>query len=635
MLITIIIAFSLGFSACAKPEVKPDPTVYTVGNTSGNLNNGGTFVEANGWVYYSNYSLKDIIPNPENPEYGTFRMKADGSDRVRLDSAINKGLNIVSDRIYAFDPLLSAKLDGSDIVKVRDTQPFYTDGILVVNDRIIFSDTGKENKLFTIKTDGTELKQLTTLSSKRIDFAKGWVYYSTLSPVSLRKIKLDATEDTLVSDDVGSDFIIVNDSIYYASLKDGSKLYRMDVTGLNPVKLSNLSIGSLNSDNTKLYFIDLADNKIHFANLDGTSEKSLSLNNAVNISIVTGYIYFTDNSEGQNKFRIRMADTFEENTYTVKVADPDPIGTPVIQGIGISNMNLNSGGQFARKDDWVYYAKSDFTTTRGLYRIHPDGTGETKLANVSARNLNIVKEWLYFSNQDASNRIYRIPLVGGEIERVVDIPTFSFIVKDDWIYFAVDDMNLGIRKVKIDGTGLISLTDNHVSGGTLQIADETLYYKESSDGPDVGIFGIGINRSGIKAIGKAVASSMSVDGEWIYYAKRKDAYIEWPYSIHRMKMDGSSDTLLFSVEGFLTVFGVNEGWLYFSNRKSDKGSLMRMKLDGSQRETIIAESPNNIIYGAYILNDKLISVQRHGLDFSQISYFISNLDGSGMIPFAK
>ncbi|MGB7594010.1 MAG: DUF5050 domain-containing protein, partial [Erysipelotrichaceae bacterium] len=233
MLCIIILTLSLGFSACTKPTdkpnddpiVKPDPdenvepnptdTVYIVGNTSGNLNNGGHYVEAGGWIYYSFNRSGDFDPNIQNPEFGTFRMKADGSKRSRFDNAIKRGLNIVGDRIYAFDPILSAKLDGSDIQSVRNMQPFYTNAILVVNDRIIFSDSEKGNTLYKMKTDGSELKLLTTASSKRIDFAKGWIYYSTLNPVTLRRILLNGSQDALVSDDVTDDFIIEGDSIYY------------------------------------------------------------------------------------------------------------------------------------------------------------------------------------------------------------------------------------------------------------------------------------------------------------------------------------------------------------------------------------------------------------------------------------
>ncbi|MGB7595175.1 MAG: DUF5050 domain-containing protein, partial [Erysipelotrichaceae bacterium] len=163
--------------------------------------------------------------------------------------------------------------------------------------------------------------------------------------------------------------------------------------------------------------------------------------------------------------------------------------------------------------------------------------------------------------------------------------------------------------------------------------DEILYYKEWSDGPDMNIKQVGIDGTGSKSIGKIVATTMCVDGDWIYYSRRKDELIEWPNEIHRMKKDGTSDELLKKYDGYLSVFGVNDGWLYYSNRGSEKGSLMRMKLDGSQEETVIPASVNNVVWSAYILSDKLVTVQ--GPYFSEQNFFISNLDGSVLTALAK
>ncbi|TFG83069.1 MAG: DUF5050 domain-containing protein, partial [Erysipelotrichales bacterium] len=153
--ITILLLISLIFSACKKPSNKPDddpiitpdpndnvdplPATYTVGNTNGNLNNGGRFAGADGWVYYS---ASQYIPEVSvlNPEYGLWKVKPDGSQLKKLGSYDTRSLNVYAGRIYFLhNGISSLGLDGTGLIdRIGNVDPVPNQDFLILNDWIVF-----------------------------------------------------------------------------------------------------------------------------------------------------------------------------------------------------------------------------------------------------------------------------------------------------------------------------------------------------------------------------------------------------------------------------------------------------------------------------------------------------------------
>jgi len=99
-------ALSMGLNAFASPAP-------VMGNTNGNLNNGGRVCEYEGWIYYT---TNDVIN----------RMSADGRIVERVVDNPGSDLNIYNDRIYYNDWqdgfVHSMRLDGSDNLIIRDVR---------------------------------------------------------------------------------------------------------------------------------------------------------------------------------------------------------------------------------------------------------------------------------------------------------------------------------------------------------------------------------------------------------------------------------------------------------------------------------------------------------------------------------
>ena len=120
----VIVLLTTGLFACAKPDPKPDPDpdpdepgelsasyLGVLGNTGGNLANGGYYAESNGWIYFSEaLSFSKLT-----------KMKADGSDKTLLSNDLDIGMiNVIGDWVYyspgsrvGAGPIVRFKRDGS------------------------------------------------------------------------------------------------------------------------------------------------------------------------------------------------------------------------------------------------------------------------------------------------------------------------------------------------------------------------------------------------------------------------------------------------------------------------------------------------------------------------------------------
>jgi len=634
MLCIIILALSLGFSACAKPTdkpyddpiVKPDPnpietvdtlpTSYVLGNTSGNINNNCRFVEAGRWVFYSeSKQLADGIA-VDNPNYGIWRMKPDGTQRSRISKLQGGCFNASADRIYFINNGISSmKFDGSGLIEnIGNTRPAYTKGFMLLNDTFVFIGFA-DQLIYTMKTDGTKLKKLTTLNASMVNFSDGWIFYITETPVvTLRKIRINGTQDTLVASIAMKEFIFADNKIFFTSV-DESILSVMDLDGSNIVKLSTSGVDLLNTDGKSIVFRNKTDLLVHSMTFDGSSNIAISKSKSnLGVSIAGEMIYFTV-MYSISLYRLSMDGKIETPVASYQTVSPDPVGTPIIEGVF-------PGQQFVQKDDWIY---TSLTNTSGTYKIHPDGTGKKLVKNIFASSFSIYGDWIYFVNVNDRLTIYRMKLDGSEMAMVADITVHNFIIKDGWIY-----MNIyygPIAKVKTDGTGFEILKTELPAQPTLEfISGDYLYfsgcgevcmgvYRMKTDGSDFYSFGYKESFVDISAV---------ADG-WLYL------FLQDPTTNKcetiRINTDGTKEQifeLADASDATPSIIGIYNGWVYSYSGKADE-TVVRSKIDGSERQVVLGKSDN--LNRLLFLQEKLIfEVYTAGAE--NPAYYISNLDGS-------
>lgn len=302
------------------------------GNTNANIANGGKACEKDGFIYYS------------GANNGLYKMKSDGTEKVKLLDDSVADINVVDGWIYYLNVRDYNENPNSRIYKVKidgtcKTEVYSQDNIsnlIVINDWVYykaFSNYNPGYSIYKIKVDGTDKMQIINEGFIRyINVNDGYIYYNT--PNEIDKIKVDGTGKTKIYDlSKPSEFMTIDNQNIYFDLAGMDyfrhNIYKMDFDGKALQKVI-----TFNSDATELF-------NPYFFNLDGD------------------WVYYS------------VEDKSENSIYKVKTS-----GTQNTKLIGDSCNNINILGNtlFCNK---VEYASGNYnqpTFKKELYTINKDGS---------------------------------------------------------------------------------------------------------------------------------------------------------------------------------------------------------------------------------------------------------------------
>ena len=270
----IIIVFLFSFGSSVK-ELPAD----TIGNTAGNLNNGGLFCEYNGKVYFSNaYDSGTLyVMNPDETDvkklndsvvkyinasdsylvyyqegvhtdddlssivqnYGIFRTDLKGKNADCIDDSICTGLVLAGNHIYyqhydneKYTSLYKSDLSGKNRQEIEDA---IINPHCVSNGTIYFNGTDVDHYLYGLNT-GTD--SIATIWSGNVWIPVGsgsYVYYMDLSNhYGLSRYSLINNEVEILTNDRVDFFNLAGNMIYYQTAgKDNQALKRMHLDGSN------------------------------------------------------------------------------------------------------------------------------------------------------------------------------------------------------------------------------------------------------------------------------------------------------------------------------------------------------------------------------------------------------------------
>ena len=616
----IAASLCLGLMACSKAA----ETLQ--GNTNGNYNNYALFAEKDGWIYFS-----DVMD-----KYSLKKQKLNESTKTSLGETNVKDINVVGEWLYYVKMNDSAesmetymyrmKTDGTDKQQIGSTQCDYFATFIVVGETIYFSNFEDDSCLYSMKTDGSEIKKLNDVKTYRQCIDGEWIFY--IHPVvdeetgesnnQLRKIKIDGTEDMLLQDGVGNDALAHEGWVYYTSALSNLQLQKIKYDGSEQTKLTDFGVSSLNIKDQILYYIKLEEALLYSMELEGGETKQLTQTNSNGVLIAGDWIYTMQN--GGRLYRLKLDGTGLEKAYTVPLVAADTASTPIVEGIGNSNANLNGEAKFVYGDGWIYFNTRIFQGP--LKKMRSDGTELSTVAEVAATRLNLVGEWLYFIDQNFYSCLARIKTDGTEYGVIFDNSCSELIVCDDWLYFTNQAENGHIYKIKIDGTELTQLADD--SAVNLNLAGDWLIYALRSEDyfEKNGIYKIKTDGSERTNILDQPISSMTVEGDWIYYTTSDEM---GERQLRKIKSDGSGDVPL-NTDDWVTLAGVHEGSLYYFNGAEEEG-LIRTNLDGTDKKVLVG--PGNYVW-IHFFDDKIIFFDNYN-EIYQIIY----TDGTKIAEFPE
>ena len=163
-----------------------------LGNTSGNIANGGIVSCQDEWVYYSNY----------NDEHKLYKTKPDGSENQKITDEQVREISILNDKIYYtslyfgkdIEGIYSINLDGSDKQRLIDDRAGY---INVTEDRIYYiywdrnfagrNEDTDDSKIYSIKLDGTDRQKHNDDYTIWLNVIGDRIYYQSIYSSYFRK----------------------------------------------------------------------------------------------------------------------------------------------------------------------------------------------------------------------------------------------------------------------------------------------------------------------------------------------------------------------------------------------------------------------------------------------------------------
>ena len=279
--ITLLVVALLCVLALNSNKVKLNKT-NVIGNTAGNLNNGGLFCEKNGLVYFS------------NPYDGgaLYSMNPDGTNIKRILAAKVKFISVDDNHIYYYQQSASGT---GGLGYVRSTYGMYR-----------------------VNLKGKQGECLTQDSVFDMQLIGNYIYYTTATPDSpqLRKVKIDESENKLLSLSALNPSCAVGDQFYFNGMESNHYLYSWDVNSDTESVVWKGNIWDPVYENGYIYYMDVADGyKLCRYSLAEDRVEILTHDRVDCFNVGGGYIYYQANSK--NHPALKMMNVNGGNIFTV------------------------------------------------------------------------------------------------------------------------------------------------------------------------------------------------------------------------------------------------------------------------------------------------------------------------------
>ena len=275
--LAIVAVFALAFFTYRSKQ-----TVYNeddvIGNSSGNLFNGGLFCEYEDKIYFSN-------PSDEGRLYV---MDADLSNFKKLSSDTATSINVAGKYI----------IYGRHNDQQKDT-----------NENVFStSNTG----LYRMDINGHNTKTLFDSVVNVVNLSGNTVFFqhNTKTGFGISKIDIDKTNDADVMDDPIFPYAIANQKLYFSGVKKDHNIYRTDLNSGSTDTIYEGNTSFVTEQNDTLYFLDLAGgHSLCQMDLDGSNLETLveEPTSTYNVTPDNSYLYYeVDNGTDNGIYRMNL-----------------------------------------------------------------------------------------------------------------------------------------------------------------------------------------------------------------------------------------------------------------------------------------------------------------------------------------
>lgn len=247
------------------------------------------------------------------------------------------------------------------------------DGMLLEqNGKIFFINWDDNHRLYSMSTNGTDLKKLTEESVSCLNGIDGWIYYTNFN--------------------------------------DGDKLYRIREDGSKRSKIYKWKSEYVNVCGEWIYLSNGNDhNKLYKIKINGSREKQLNSDESMNVIVSNGWIYYNNKTDNDALYRIRT-----DGSERTKLAD-------------LGNVN------FLVEGDRIYFS---YSKDEGkLYSMKIDGTDMRLFSQEKAGFINVDDNYFYYSNVAQDGELYRMKKDGSNPKKLSEINPFTISLSEKYIFF--------------------------------------------------------------------------------------------------------------------------------------------------------------------------------------------------------
>lgn len=321
---------------------------------------------------------------------------------------------------------------------------------------IYYSNPSDKETLYKMGFDGSYNKKISAAKAQYINVSQNYIYYSNYTDGGrLYKSKLDGSQNQLLVNDKAAYITLSGDDIYYSNHSDGGKLYKVKKDGSDAVlnqgnqvivdyNNPNPEVGEYNNSNPEvgevsyisidgdwIYYINYSDgHKPYVINKEGTYRGKLSDEYATSLQVSGNWVYYCSGNG------------------TISKVKKD--GTGNVIAIKGTASEINKGFYLNVLDEWLYY--SNYNDGNKLYKIKTDGSGErVKLSEDSVGYINIVAGYIYYNT--TKGKLFRVAL-NGDIDAKPEEVGGKNIIEDilnmDSLKVVVDfkDVNEDIKTIE-------------------------------------------------------------------------------------------------------------------------------------------------------------------------------------------
>lgn len=274
-----------------------------VGNTAGNLYNGGNFCEYGDYIYFAN-------PNDYNQLY---RMDLEGKNRELVFADKASYINVCNDYIYYVrnnhskntEMVLRGSLFGiyrleigsKDVTELHDG---IVDSLALCGNKLYFRSYN-DTELITVRSimiDGESEKEVTDSDITPVSVYNGNMYYANVDR-NHDIMLLNAADDSTTDIKVGNYYmpVVEENILYYIDVDNNYKLVKEDFsTGETVVLTDDKCINYNVSTKYGVIFYQVEnhveDHRLMRMDLDGENEEMVEIGDCTKINITKNYTYY-------------------------------------------------------------------------------------------------------------------------------------------------------------------------------------------------------------------------------------------------------------------------------------------------------------------------------------------------------